>query len=299
MTAVPADPVPDVAVSRASRDAEAERAVVDTAIAAVTGTDGTPVSGRDVGFIRSLLPVAFLLTTAWFRAEIRGLERIPAKGPVLLVSNHSGGNMSPDSAVLLLAWNAHHGTERPLHVLVHSLVYSAPVIGRFVRRLGCVEAAPGAAAALLAAGSSVLVYPGGDVEVHRPFSARHEVRFEGHTGFVRLARAAGVPIVPVACTGGQETYLPLTDGAWIARLLRLDRLARLKVLPISLALPWGINIGDFLGHLPFPAKLRVEVLDPVHVPTDADEHDVYDGVVALLEERLQALAAERTFPPFR
>ena len=292
-------PSSDVEGGGPADERAAARAQVDEAIAALRDSGGKPLSRRDVGFIRSLLPFAFLITTAWFRAEVRGLERVPDEGPVLLVSNHSGGNMTPDSAVLMLAWNAHWGTERPLHTLVHKLVYAAPVVGSLVRRLGCVEASPTSAGELLEAGSSVLVYPGGDVEVHRPFSARHEVRFEGRSGFVRLARSAGVPIVPVACSGGQETYLPLTDGAWIAKLLRLDTLLRLKVLPVSLALPWGVNVGDFFGHLPFPAKMRLEVLDPIHVPQDADEHDVYDAVVALLEEKLQALAAERTLPPFR
>ena len=36
-------------------------------------------------------------------------------------------------------------------------------------------------------------------------------------------------------------------GERLARLLRLDKLFRLKVLPISIALPWGLNVGDMLG----------------------------------------------------
>ncbi len=40
----------------------------------------------------------------------------------------------------------------------------------------------------------------------------------------------------------------------------IDRMFRLKVLPISLALPWGLNVGDMLGHIPLPAKITIEVL---------------------------------------
>ncbi len=46
-------------------------------------------------------------------------------------------------------------------------------------------------------------------------------------------------------------------------MLRLDKLFRLKVLPISIAAPWGLNIGDFLGHFPLPAKITMDVLDPI------------------------------------
>ena len=35
------------------------------------------------------------------------------------------------------------------------------------------------------------------------------------------------------------------------------------MLPISLSLPWGLNVGDFLGHIPLPAKITVEVLPPI------------------------------------
>ena len=72
--------------------------------------------------------------------------------------------------------------------------------------------------------------------------------------------------------GGQETALFLTRGERLARLLRLDRLLRLKVLPISLALPWGVNVGDFLGHIPLPAKITIQVLEPIDLRREFGEH---------------------------
>ena len=41
---------------------------------------------------------------------------------------------------------------------------------------------------------------------------------------------------------------------------------RLKTLPVSLSLPWLVNVGDFLGHLPLPAKITVQVMDPIDLP---------------------------------
>ena len=101
--------------------------------------------------------------------------------------------------------------------------------------------------------------------MHRPSWQANQIDFAGRKGFLRLALEAGVPIVPVVSIGGQETALFLSHGRRLAEALRLDKLFRLKVLPISLALPWGINVGDFLGHLPLPAKITVQVLEPIDI----------------------------------
>lgn len=74
------------------------------------------------------------------------------------------------------------------------------------------------------------------------------------------------------------------------------------MLPVSLALPWGLNVGDFLGHIPLPAKIRMEVLEPIDVVErfgdKADSDEAYDYVVSRMQESLTALAAERVLPPF-
>ncbi len=258
------------------------------------------LDARDPEFIRYQLPGMWLFSTLYFRAEVTGFDRVP-DGPVLFVGNHSGGNMTPDSMVFMLAFNTYFGVERPVYALAHSLVTSWPVLGRLAKRWGIITAGPKAARAALERGASVLVYPGGDVDTHRPWTARHEIRFDGRKGFLRISRDAGVPIVPVVSVGGQDTYLPLTDGRRMAELLRLDKIARLKVLPVSLALPWGLNVGDFLGHVPLPAKIRMEVLEPIDVVERfgdaADSDEAYDYVVTRMQESLTALAAARLLPP--
>jgi 1-acyl-sn-glycerol-3-phosphate acyltransferase len=256
------------------------------------------LDARDPDFIRSQLPLSWLLATAYFRAEVRGLEHVPEDRPVLFVGNHSGGNMTPDSMVFVLAFGTYFGVERPLYALAHSLVTSFPVIGPLARKFGIITAGHQAAEAALEAGACVLVYPGGDLETHRPWTARHEIRFAGRKGFVQLARDAGVPIVPVVSSGGQQTFLPLTDGARLAKALRLDRLGRLKVLPVSLALPWGLNVGDMLGHLPLPVKIIQQVLPPIDVAERFGDDDdrAYDYVTLRMQETLTSLAAERLVP---
>src|SRR5438093_1360998 len=119
-------------------------------------------------------------------------------------------------------------------------------------------------------------------------------------GFLRLAKEAGVPIVPVVAHGGQETFIPLTDGRRLAQALRLDKLGRLKVLPVSLALPWGLNIGDLLGHFPLPAKITMQVLDAIsprdRLGPDPTPQAVHDEVLKTMQATMNELAAERRWP---
>jgi 1-acyl-sn-glycerol-3-phosphate acyltransferase len=115
---------------------------------------------RDPEFIRSQLPIMWLLATLYFRAEVRGLERVPEHRPVLFVGNHSGGNMTPDSLVFVLGFNTYFGVERPLYALAHSLVTAWPVVGARGRKWGIITAGHEAATAALEAGACVLVYRG-------------------------------------------------------------------------------------------------------------------------------------------
>jgi len=252
---------------------------------------------RDPELIRRATPLLWPLLRAWFRPEVRGLERIPATGPVLLVGNHSGGNMTPDTVVLTLAFTRRFGPDRPFFQLAHDLVLAAPWL-RLLRSFGTVPADPAVARAALASGAAVLVYPGGDWEVHRPVWERNRIEFHDRHGFVRLALETGVPVVPVVAVGGQETALFLTRGAGLARALRLHRWLRVDVLPVSLALPWGLDVGDLLGHVPLPAKLTVEALEPIDLGArfGADADAAYAGVVALMQDALDRLAAERRLP---
>lgn len=254
---------------------------------------------RDPDYIREHLPLMWLFASLWFRGEVRGLGNIPDAGPVLLVGNHSGGNMTPDTVVFTLAFNTYFGAERAFYQLAHNLVMSMPALSQ-LRKFGTVAASGANASRALESGAALLVYPGGDYEVHRPTWSANKVDFGHRKGFIRLALEMDVPIVPVVSIGGQETALFLSRGEWLARLFALDRLFRLKVLPISLALPWGLNVGDMAGHIPLPAKITVETLSAIDLRSefgpDPDVDEIYDHIVRLMQDTLDALAAERRLP---
>ena len=254
---------------------------------------------RDPDYIRETLPGLWMLASFYFRADVRGLHRIPAEGPVLLVGNHSGGNLTPDTLVFTLAFSTYFGVERRFFQLAHNLVLAMPGLG-FLRRYGTVAASAENAHKALDSGAALLVYPGGDYEVHRPSTESSRVDFGGRKGFIRLALEKDVPLVPVVAIGGQETALFLSRGERLARLMRLDRTLRLKVLPISLALPWGLNVGDLAGHVPLPAKITIQVLEPIDLRAefgeDPDLGEIYDAIVGRMQATLDDLAAERRLP---
>ena len=256
------------------------------------------LDARDTDYIREGLPGLWLLASRYFRADVQGLHHIPREGPVLLVGNHSGGITTPDTFVFTLAFSTYFGVERAFYQLAHNLVVGSP-LGIILKRYGTVAANSRNTAAALQSGAAVLVYPGGDHEVFRPSWEQGTVDFGGRMGYVRIALEHGVPIQPVVSIGGQETALFLTRGERLARLTGVDRMLRLKTLPIVFALPFGLMPALF-GHFPLPAKVSVRVLPPIELRErygdNADIEEINRAVLTAMQDVLTALQQDRKLP---
>jgi 1-acyl-sn-glycerol-3-phosphate acyltransferase len=265
--------------------------------ALLDGLPGDDLDDWDPEYIRHTLPILGGFTRAYFRGEVRGLEHIP-DGPALLVGNHSGGTMIADTFLFTTSFYERFGAERRFHQLAHDLAARLPGLG--LRPYGTVRASHENARRAFEMGAPVLVYPGGDYETFRPSWHSDRIEFGGRKGFIDLALSEDVPIVPVVSIGGQETALFVTRGQRAARLLGLDRFARIKVLPVSVGPPFGINVLDLPPRFPLPAKIQIEVLPPVDLrdrfgpQPDADA--VYGKVTDEMQEKLTDLAAERDAP---
>src|SRR5215212_10499349 len=196
----------------------------------------------------------------WFRMEIEGWERIP-EPPVLLVGIHSGAPFVWEAWTIGIHWWRRFGNERPLHGTAHDALMAAPGIGGYFRKMGVLPAAPDSIATGLAAGHDVALWPGGEVDSLRPWVQRDEAILAGRKGFVRMAINAGVPIVPVATVGGPDSMPVLVRGRRLARALRLDKIARLKMFPIGLSAPWGLA-PSMLPEIPLPTKIRTAFQPP-------------------------------------
>jgi 1-acyl-sn-glycerol-3-phosphate acyltransferase len=262
------------------------------------GLPGNDLDEWDPNYIQRTLPVLGPLFRHYFRGEVRGLENIPPAGPVLLVGNHSGGTMIADTFVFTMAFYEHFGAERRFHQLAHDVAATLPGLG--IRPYGTVRASHENAMRAFERGAAVLVYPGGDYETFRPTWHSDQIEFGGRQGFIRLALQANVPIVPVVAIGGQETGLFLTRGERAAKATRFDKLTRIKVLPVSVGPPFGVNIVDFPFRWPIPAKITIEVLAPIDLNRrfglEPDPDEVYGAVTSDMQEVLSGLSSERTAP---
>lgn len=250
---------------------------------------------RDVAQLERLLPLVRSVTGAYYRARLHHIERVPDE-PCLVVANHSGAPMSVDAPIFATEFARQFGVERPLFLLAADVMMKGPM-GRVLRKWGLIPASQANLRAGLSRGATVMVFPGGDYDAARPTSARNTIDFGGRTGFVTAAAEAGVPIVPVVYIGAHETQLYLTRGERIARALRLDRLARIKILPIQFGFPFGLSLGGILPlNLPLPSKIVGEVLDPVHLDDEPDVDEVYADIEARMQAVLDRLVSERRFP---
>ena len=260
---------------------------------------GDDLDAWDPEYIRHTAPLMRTVFGTYFRGEVRGLENIPKEGPSLLVGNHSGGTMIADTFVFAQSFNDHFGPDRRFHQLAHSVAARLPLMG-LIRHWGTVAASHDNAKRAFKRDAPVLVYPGGDYETFRPSSHSDQIEFGGRRGFVKLALEENVPIVPVVAIGGQETALFLTRGQRAAKLLRLDRLARIKVLPVSIGPPLGVNLLDLPGRVPLPAKITIQVLPPIDVEerfgANVDGDAAYAQITGEMQDALSELSEERTLP---
>jgi 1-acyl-sn-glycerol-3-phosphate acyltransferase len=219
--------------------------------------------GRSERF-RSLTRAAYdPIYRYWFRAEWEGFEYLPRTGGALIIANHAGA-IPADAPVIM------HGIEtdlgRPVYGLAENLFRSLPVVGTLWSRGGGVAANPDNAYRLLHdEGQLVLVFPEGTKGTGKHYRDRYQLRRFGRGGFVEIAMRAGVPIVPIAVVGNEES-MPI--------LWKSKRMARLVGLPYVPVTANQLLFGPLGVAAYLPAKFKLRVLPPVRfdVPTDQERY---------------------------
>ncbi len=263
--------------------------------------DHTDIDKWDAGLTELVVGLTRPVVNRYFRAQVRGLEHLRA-GPSLVVSNHSGGLLTPDLPVFAVAYYDTFGYDRPLYALGHDTLFAGPA-AEFLRRTGVIRATRDNAAAALAAGAVVMVFPGGDYDVYRPTVRENVISFGGRCGYVATAIEAGVPIVPVVSIGAQESQLYLTRGRRLARALGLAglerRLFRTDILPIAFGFPFGFSVVVPV-NLPLPTKIVTLVLPPIDIAARFGAHpeltEVDAHVRSVMQSAVTRLAHRRRLP---
>lgn len=240
--------------------------------------------------IRKAMMAAAQVVAAYTRLEFEAPEEI-VPPPALVVANHGFGGIF-DLNVFALAETFRqmgYDADNPAIMLTHEMAWKTGV-GKYLEQGGFVRANRTNALAGLGCGRYVFVLPGGDVDASKTWRHRHEILFDGRTGFAKLAMDAGVPIVPVVVVGAGESLFVLSDGQRLARALRLDKIMRLKAAPVTLSLPWGLSIGTaaLVPYFPLPTKLKVAFCDPVEAVPGEDAASLAGRV----HDAMSAKAAE-------
>jgi len=252
---------------------------------------------RDPELVRLLMDLFRTLGRYYFRLEISGIENVPAEGPVLLVGNHNGGFLPTGGFFTTLAIWDRFGPSRPVYALAHDFLFHVPTLRRYALKVGALRAGHDSARRVLARGGIVLVYPGSDLDVFRPWRERGRVVLGGRKGFLRLALGARVPIVPVVSAGTHEQLVVLTRGDALARWLHMHTWARTTVCPIVLSVPWGVTSG-FVPYLPLPAQTSVAfgapMMWPELSPQGAGDPATLERCYAQVESAMQRMLDELT-----
>jgi len=260
------------------------------------------VRARDPELVTLLCDLWRLLGEHYFRLRILGIDNVPARGPVLLVGNHSGGLLPSEGFFTALAIHDHFGPERALYALVHDFLFEDTTLRRYAGRLGMLRAGHESARHAFGEGHCVLVYPGSDLDTFRSFRDRGKVVLGGRTGFLRLALRERVPIVPIVTAGTHEQLIVLARGDRLARAIHAHRWARTEVMPLIFAVPWGLTLG-FVPYLPLPAQTTQVFLPPMEWPElgpdAADSPEVlarcYRDVEGAMQAAMDQIARGRRF----
>jgi 1-acyl-sn-glycerol-3-phosphate acyltransferase len=226
----------------------------------------------------------------WFRAEVEGMENVPATGGAMLVSNHSGA-LPPDAAMIGKAIREEHPHPRPLNITVEHFFKGYPGFSTLLPKIGCVAAHPANVHRLLYDEEQlVLVFPEGRKATEKLYKDRYRLRRFGRGGFVEAAMRSRAPIVPV-CVVGAEEAAPV-----FAQLGVFKRLTGLLYFPITPTFPHFGLLG-MLGYL--PAKFKLRFLAPIEFGAGDSPDDkalvqtVAHEVRARIQENLWDMLAAR------
>lgn len=266
---------------------------------------GWSLEERDTQFIQSLIPIWEWFYRYYFRVTTDGWHHIPTQGKVLFVGSHNGGIASPDLHMMAYDWFRRFGTQRLLYGLMHPYTWKvSPYLAKLAQKAGAIMAHPKMANAAFDIGASVLVYPGGQYDMFRPHSQRHRIHFAGNKGFIKLALAKEVPIIPVISVGAHDTFIVLGDCYEIVKQLHEWGLPWLfdadpKVFPIYLGLPWGLSIGP-LPNIPLPVQIHTRICAPIVFETYGKEaarnrnyvDTCYDLVYTQMQHELDCLVKD-------
>lgn len=210
----------------------------------------------------------------YFDVRLHGAEKIQDQ-PYMVVSNHTG-QIPIDGLLICTAFSMELEKPKFLRPLVERFLTSMPFLGRWSNESGAVLGDRINCMNLLKRGESILVFPEGVKGIAKNSKDHYKLqRFS--KGFLRMAIASKVAILPIAVVGAEDFY------PYVFQLKKIAKFLNLPAFPLSLNLfplpsPVDIYVGD--PYL-LPNTLHPEALD--------EELEPY---LILLQKRIEELTQE-------
>ncbi len=230
--------------------------------------------------LETALMVTGLMYRYWFRAEVHGIENVPA-GRTLLISNHAG-QIAIDAAMIGTAMMLDAEPPRIIRGMGEYWLPTVPWVNIMMVRTGSVVGTRKNCLDLLERGELVIAFPEGVRGMNKLIWERYQLQEFG-MGFMRLALESRTPIVPIAVVGSEE------QAPAIANLRGLGRLLGMPAFPITLTFPW---LG-LLGMLPLPTKYHIYFGEPMEFTGNPnDDDDVIAEKVEQVKARIATMLAD-------
>jgi len=202
--------------------------------------------------------------------EVKGLENVPTDSGALIVMYHG--------LVPVDFWYLGLTLYRELGILPCALVdrwlFKTPGLKQFTEAVGGVVGEKDVALQVLREGVVVGVSPGGVREAISGSENNYKLVWGGRTGFARLAKEAGVPIIPGFTQNIESAYkAPLAGHPLFQSLYQKTKL---PLVPI---------VG--LGPLPFPVKLTTWLGEAIYPSDETSVENLVDQTKASIDRLIQ------------
>lgn len=211
----------------------------------------------------------------YFRVRCHGIEHVPSRGRVILVGNHSGG-YAIDAGMAIAACFFELEPPRLAHGMADRFINRLPFLSQLANRTGQITGLPQHARQLLADERVLLVFPEGARGTSKLFWNRYTLGPFG-SGFLRLAKSTGAPIVPFAYLGGGEAVPTIANLPFLGKLL---------------GVPY-IPITPYVLPLPLPVRSELRFGPPLRFDGTGDERQqLIQSEVDTVKAEIARLIAE-------
>lgn len=209
----------------------------------------------------------------YFRVESKGIENIPADGPVLIVANHSG-QLPIDGTLIGYALSAREKNPRIPRAMIERFFPTVPLLGNMLNQVGAVLGDPINCAKILSNGEAVIVFPEGIRGSGKLYKDRYQLKRFGN-GFMHLAMKYNAPIIPVGVVGCEESIPAISNIKPLAKMLGVP------YVPIALPFIFPAKVILNFGE---PMVFDDNVIDEDHITQRVEQ--VKDEISQLINKGL-------------